>query len=195
MANPSDHLLRTFGAVPVSSRVLDLGCGHGRHTDPLARLGFDVYACDNSPEAVGDARTLLENSIGGEEATKRVSVSQLDALGYPDDFFDWVVAYGSLSRLETRDDMLGVLEEAHRVIRPGGWIYIVAPALPDHAAESEDRGYAGDSGLEPSFTPRTLDELLREAGFVAAEPPSIAAEGDERKVRAIYRRMEADTPV
>lgn len=194
MADPSDHLLRTFGALPVEIRVLDLGCGSGRHTHPLVRLGFDVYACDRSPEIIEGLRKSLTDEIGPEEAGKRITVSQIDALGYPDDFFHWVVAYHVLNRMESREEMLDLLAEVRRVIRPGGWLYVAVPALPEHAVDIEGRGYAGDSGLEPSFTPRTIDDLLRTAGFVVAERPSVAAEGDRRIVRGIYRRVEPDTP-
>lgn len=192
MADPSDHLLRTFGALPVESRVLDLGCGHGLHTEPLVLLGFDVWACETSPEAVEELRGKLAPRIGEEEAEKRIMVSKIDALGYPDDFFHWVVAYGTLARMETRDDILAVLAEARRVIRPGGWLYVAVPALPE--GRNGDRGYAGDSGLEPTFTPRTLDELMVEADFTASERPSVAVQGDRRLVQAIYRRLEPDTP-
>lgn len=194
MADRSDHLLRTFGVLPVASRVLDLGCGRGRHTDPLVRLGFDVYACDSSSEAIDDLRESLADELGSEEAEKRISVSRIDALGYPDDFFDWVVAYGVLARMETQKDILDVLGEARRVIRPGGWIYVTVPAIPEHAGVDPEKGYAGDSGLEPTFTARSLDELMTEAGFHVAERPSTALENGERTVRAVYRRVEPDTP-
>jgi SAM-dependent methyltransferase len=38
------------GAVPSGSAVLELGCGVGRVTRPLAQLGHHVTAVDNSPE-------------------------------------------------------------------------------------------------------------------------------------------------
>lgn len=192
MAELSDHLLRTFGAIPVESRVLDLGCGHGPHTDPLVRLGFDVWACDTSPEAIDALRANVSTLLGDGEAKKRITVSKIDALGYPDDFFDWVVAYRVLDRMETREDILAALEEMRRVIRPGGWLYVAVSAITE--GQNGDRGYAGDSGLEPTFTPRTLDEIMAEADFAAAERPSVAVQGERRLVQAIYRRMEPDTP-
>ena len=40
------------GLIPRGSRVLDAGCGYGRITLPLARLGYRVDGIDLSPEMV-----------------------------------------------------------------------------------------------------------------------------------------------
>ena len=47
-----------------ASRILDFGCGTGRHTVYLARMGFEVYGFDWS-EAALDAtkRELLGQSL------------------------------------------------------------------------------------------------------------------------------------
>jgi SAM-dependent methyltransferase len=50
------------GAVPPGATVLELGCGVGRITEPLAALGHRIVAVDNSPEMldhVRSARTVL----------------------------------------------------------------------------------------------------------------------------------------
>ncbi len=193
MSQSVEHLLRTLAAVPIGSRILDLGCGLSGLVEALVRLGFDVYACDTNPGAVDEVRGALSEHLDPEQAAKRVVVSELAALGFPDDFFDWIAAVGVLERLESRDAMVDVLEEARRVLRPGGWIFVTAPALPEQIIDDSRRGYAGDSGLEPSFTSRTLDELLTEAGYVVAEPPSIQSQDGERVLQAIYRRVEPGT--
>lgn len=194
MDEPSDHLLRTFGAIPPSSRVLDLGCGRGRHTEPLVRLGLDVHACDSSPEAVAAARSRIADVVGQEAANARCSVSAYEALGYADESFDWVVAFDSLSRAQTRAMLLEVLAEVRRVLKRGGWFYVAVPAVPDRQLGNGSQGYAGDSGLTPTFTARSLNELLAEADFAAAEPPSVTAHGRRRLVQAIYRKTDVETP-
>ncbi len=42
-----------------TGRVLDLGCGTGRHTAYLARNGFEVLGCDSSEAALHIARGVL----------------------------------------------------------------------------------------------------------------------------------------
>src|SRR5437660_845136 len=48
-----------FGPV-AGRRVLDLGCGTGRHTLALARAGARVTALDQSPEMMAIARRKLQ---------------------------------------------------------------------------------------------------------------------------------------
>lgn len=187
MPDPSDHLLRTLAPVPVETRVLDLGCGDGVLTEALVQLGFDVFACDPSSENVELTRETVAVHVGEEEALKRVSKAHIDALGYPDEFFEWVVAMGSLARLESRDALLDALSEVRRVLQSGGWLYVTVPGLPD---AGEAHGYAGDSGMEPTFTPRTLDELMEEADFAVSERPTVITADGRRVVQAIYRRVD-----
>ncbi len=45
---PYPELLEFFNKYPNNGKILDLGCGQGRDSIPLARLGFDVTGIDNS---------------------------------------------------------------------------------------------------------------------------------------------------
>ncbi|NNF59003.1 MAG: class I SAM-dependent methyltransferase, partial [Rhodothermaceae bacterium] len=121
---PSDHLLRTLAAVAPSSRVLDLGCGRGRHTAPLASLGFDLYACTSESTDAAATRAAVEAELGKEKAEQRVSMARSAALGYPDDFFDWVVAYGAYDEAANMAMLVDMLSETYRVLKPGGWVFV-----------------------------------------------------------------------
>ena len=171
---PSDHVLRTLAAVPVSARVLDLGCGSGRHTEALVRLGFDVYACDDDHEALAAARARVAEVVGDDEAAKRVTPARAGALGYADDFFDWVVAHGVYDAAEHAADLKDMLAETRRVLKPGGWVI---------AALRRDRAGA-------DLTPDTLTKLMAEAGLALAEVPVEEEKYGEAVVRGIYRKPE-----
>lgn len=195
MDGPSDHLLRTFASVPYGNRVLDLNCGEGQHTVPLAQLGFDVYACDPAETAVAIARRRVAEVVGEEEAMRRVTQAYPDALGYPDTYFDWIVAYDAFEHLHARAALVDTLAEARRVLKDGGWIYLTVPAVPDGVQPaSTPTGYAGDSGLTLRFTPRTLGEILDEAGFAEAQEPRAFEQDARPYLQAIYRRVDATTP-
>ena len=49
-----ERLARRYGLA--GRRVLDVGCGTGKSFMPLLERGFEVTACDISPEMVAEAR-------------------------------------------------------------------------------------------------------------------------------------------
>jgi SAM-dependent methyltransferase len=177
MPPPSDPLLRTLAAVPPSARVLDLGCGTGRHTGALARLGFDVYACTAEPADVEAARAAIRDALG-DRTEARVIVARPAALGYPDDFFDWVVAYRAYDAAEDAAALREMLDETRRVLKPGGWVWV--------AVRSAVLG--GDG------TPAHLTARFEAAGFALAERPEEEAGNGERVLRGIYRKVDEHTP-
>ncbi|MEP0546079.1 MAG: methyltransferase domain-containing protein [Rhodothermales bacterium] len=177
VASPSVHLLRTLAAVPVESRVLDLGCGSGHHAEPLARLGFDLFACDADEAAVALARDRVAEVVG-EAAARRVTPARPAALGYPDDFFDWVVAHGTYDTAESAAELKDMLGETRRVLKNGGWVFVAFR-----------RALAG-----PDLTPETLTKLFAEAGLALAEDPADDHDG-EPVLRAIFRKVDATTAV
>ncbi len=166
---PNAHLLRTLAAVPPSARVLALGCGDGRDAEALARLGFDLWACDADPAHVEAARARVGESVGEGEAARRVTPACSSALGYPDDHFDWVAAVGAYDAAEDAAALRDMLAETKRVLAPGGWVFA---------------GFVSEV-VGPELTPDRLDKLFAEAGFAIAE----SAAEEEGVVRGIYRRV------
>ena len=103
-------------------RLLDLGCGFGRHAYQAARLGAEVVAFDAGADEV---RNVLDTfgamAVDGELDldTARVGSVQGDALALPfaDGSFDRVIASEVLEHIP--DDEQAMAELA-RVLRPGG---------------------------------------------------------------------------
>ena len=95
-------------------RVLDLGCGSGRHF--LDIEGLEFYGVDFSEELLGFAREK------GYVETKKARVS---AIPYGDSFFDYVVFSRVLHCVEGRRQRQESLEEVYRVLRKGGEALII----------------------------------------------------------------------
>lgn len=102
--------------------VLDAGCGVGQWTACLAQLNTAVAAVDYSVERVeAVGRIVRELQLKNVRVTRQ-SVEELD---FPDDTFDGVFCYSVLMFTDpTRS-----LSELHRVLKPGGRIYICANGL------------------------------------------------------------------
>lgn len=104
------------------ARVLDAGCGGGRYSVALARLGAsDVVGLDFSETGVADARKrVAEAGI----PNVRFEVGSVLDLPYPDAAFDVVFSNGVIHH--TSDWRRG-LAELLRVLKPGGlgWLYVI----------------------------------------------------------------------
>lgn len=188
MAPPSDHLLRTLAAVPVSSNILDVGCGTGRHTEPLLRLGFPVHACDARPAAVEATRERITDLVGEDTAGQCVRIVPPDGFdAYPDDAFDWIVAFDPTAYVPSDADWSDLLREMRRLLAPGGWVYVAATGNADPATNG-----AADSDLR--ISPDRLDTCGEEAGLAASVAAEEAKEHGELLVRAIFRYVTEATP-
>jgi len=182
---PSDHLLRTLAAVPVSSTILDLGCGRGRHTEPLLRLGFPVHACDPRPDAVEAARDRVGGLVEGE-ADAFVHRTSLDALDALDATFNWVVADRAEAYLSSPDDVGPLFRRARDVLAPGGWMYVTLPATADEGSGEQQKLRLPESRLE---------EAREDVGLAVAQELTRIDAPDGPRWQALYRHVESGTPV
>src|SRR5206468_11908124 len=95
------------------ARVLDLACGHGRHSARLARRGFDVTGLDVSASSLELARET-------EPAAEYVE-GDMRKLPFEDASFDAAInLFTAFGYFEDEADDARVLHEVSRVLRPGG---------------------------------------------------------------------------
>jgi ubiquinone/menaquinone biosynthesis C-methylase UbiE len=98
-------------------RVLEMGCGNGKTTAALVRSAETVVAIDYSRKGLEAChRTLTAPNLLLMEADVRY-------LPFIDASFDQVVAFHILGHL-LKDGRKRAVEEAYRVLRPGGELFV-----------------------------------------------------------------------
>jgi 2-polyprenyl-3-methyl-5-hydroxy-6-metoxy-1,4-benzoquinol methylase len=99
------------------ARVLDVACGHGRHSFELARRGFRVTGVDLSPRSIALAREAAERD--GLDATFEVRDAR--ELEYDGEFDAAINLFTSaLGYFDDEADNQRVVDGAARALRPGG---------------------------------------------------------------------------
>lgn len=110
------EILKRWLPVPPAV-VLDVGGGPAVHSHWLAERGYYVHLVDIVPTHINIARAMDE-----EHQHKLQSIRLGDAcdLAFESASADAVVMLGPLYHLTKRNDRIKALQEAHRVLRPGG---------------------------------------------------------------------------
>jgi SAM-dependent methyltransferase len=122
-----------------ASKLLDFGCGAGRHTVYFAKKGFQVYGFDKSAAAVEQAKQTLAR--GNLHADLR-AWDMTHPLPYEDSFFDVVIATRVIHHTYS-ENIRKIAEEINRVLRIGGYLFLQVPAYrrQDRRDEREDRAF------------------------------------------------------
>jgi len=104
-----------LGKITAGEQVLDMGCGTGRFTVPLAQRGAQVTGLDLSEAMLAVAASKLD------EAGLRADMRQGDmaCLPFPDGSFDTVTSMLALMHIPLKDRP-AVFREVSRVLKPGG---------------------------------------------------------------------------
>jgi len=114
-------------------RVLDLGCGSGRHVVYLAQQGFRMTGLDNSPTALSMSR---EWAVAEGLAAGLVRADMRVPLPVPSAAFDALVSTQVIHHALLAT-VRRTAAEIGRVVRPGGMLYVTVPLEPDPEDEFE----------------------------------------------------------
>ena len=159
-----------FGQFPIEpgERVLDLGCGFGRHAFEAYRRWAHVVAVDRSAAEVEQVTAMFRAmAAAGEAAPDQVARAvraDLLALPFPDASFDVVMASEVLEHIPA--DELAMAEIA-RVVRPGGRVAVTVPRYwPERVCWALSREYHDvPGGHVRIYRGDVLADRLRRSGL------------------------------
>ncbi|MCH8161251.1 MAG: class I SAM-dependent methyltransferase [Chloroflexi bacterium] len=153
------------------SRLLDVGCGTGRHILELSRYEGTFVGLDMSEEDLKKMRYLLALAAQEGRLVANVHMAQGDGMSLPfeDNEFDQVICTETLEHV---DDDEAMLRDLIRVLRPGG---VLVVSVPDEYSERllwrlSPRYRTAPGGHVRIYRRKRIIGLLTENG---AEPYSV----------------------
>ncbi len=186
-----DELVR-FAGLSEGERVLDVGCGMGRYTFPLAERGLRVEGVDLS-------QTLVDRLRGFDAGRYEIPLYCADILDLASELegrFDAVVGFFTLHHLH---DLAASFNAMARLVRPGGRVVFLEPNPLNvlyyiQLVVSPGMSWQGDKGIL-KMRPRTVFAAMEDAGLrdhslsrFGFFPPFLA---NRRSGQRVERALEA----
>jgi SAM-dependent methyltransferase len=159
-----------FGRLQIApgDRVLDLGCGGGRHSFEVARRGGRVVAMDTDrgelDRVIATFAAMAEAGELADGASARAVLGDASRIPFPDGSFDKVIAAEVLEHLPA--DQIA-MNEITRILRPGGMAAVTVPAwLPERVCwRLSEQYHNNEGGHIRIFTRRELVTKLTRSGL------------------------------
>ncbi|UOE22230.1 class I SAM-dependent methyltransferase [Thermobifida halotolerans] len=158
----------TLFPVGPGNRVLDLGCGGGRHAFEAYRRGADVVAFDQNENDLASVSAMFAamRAEGEAPASATAETVRGDALAMPfeDGSFDRVIAAEIMEHIPHDT---AAMAELHRVLTPGGIAVVTVPSwLPERVCWALSEEYhTNEGGHIRIYTRAELEAKLKATGF------------------------------
>ena len=147
-------------ALPKHGHILDLACGYGRLTIPLAQAGYKIEGIDLAPNLIREARK--------EATTKNLNISfkigNMIKLPYTNKTFDAVICmWSSFNELLQTTDQIKAMKEMVRITKRGGLILVDLPVIPKSKTQKHLRtvNIAGLEHASFAHDQKTLTDMLQ----------------------------------
>ncbi len=156
------ELAYLIGLLKKNWEVLDLACGYGRFSIPLASLGFGVHGIDITPVFIENAR---------EEAKKHdldieFRIGNMTETPYEENSFDSVICmWNAFSELSTEEDQRKALLEIYRILKVGGLAIIEVRNHRSAGLVEENSIDSLDAMPSYNHTRGSMKKLLKLAGI------------------------------
>ena len=112
-----DQLLK--GRFVPGMRILDAGCGSGRNLVYFLRAGYEVFAVDESSEALAQTRRMA-TELAPHLPQENLRQEPVGRMSFPDESFDVVISSAVLHFAGDEQQWDSMVKEMWRVLKPGG---------------------------------------------------------------------------
>jgi len=154
-AFPSPHSWPVAHALP-GQRILDVGCGSGAKLPEFAERGYEIWGIDVGRDSIEACRDRIPAG--------HFFCGELPDAGLPGGHFHFIRLDNSLEHVP---DPKGLLRETHRILAPGGALFIYVPNGRSLSMLLLGR-YSISSWIPfhlQLFDKASLERLLRDCGF------------------------------
>ena len=147
-----------------NERLLDLGCGIGRHVIFSHEMGLNSYGIDISKTAINEAlKWAYQKNL--PEPNERLIVGDVRHLPWSDGFFNYAVSHGVLDSMPFKFAATACIELA-RVMTVGGLFYCDLISGDDYLHAREYHGEEVISSdhehgtIQSYFNFKTIEEMI-----------------------------------
>ncbi len=138
------------------SKILDIGCGHGRDAALFASKGLEVTGIDYSESLLKLARRAAPNA--------RFVLMDFEDLSFPEETFDGAIASASLYHIPKKN-LPAVIKKVYGVLKKGGLFFAVIREGNEEKFTEEQRGDAIMKRFGAYYSEKELRSIFEGAGF------------------------------
>lgn len=131
---PSEHVVRFMFTQFLRNlkeqsnlKILDLGCGAGRHTIFLARESFQTYATDISEEGL----KVVKKKLKDEKLQGILKKANMEEQPFRDNFFDGIISFGAFY-YNNLEGYRTAIFEMHRILKKDGKALVFTRTTDDY---------------------------------------------------------------
>ena len=178
-------------------QVLDLACGYGRLTIPLAQARNNIEGVDLVPSLIKKAKELAKQG----NIKIKFKVGDMRDLPYKDELFDAIICmWSSFNHLLTQEDQIKALKEIVRLLRKKGIAIIDLPYFRRPTTKLQRLGEFLDgahlfkrkfNGIETTLflhSKQSLEKVLKVAKIGTYNIKCVNMGGKRRLVLYLYKR-------
>ena len=135
------------------ARILDVGCGFGRHSIELARRGYEVTGIDPSAAMIQAARQKTQNTglkvdFRQEWGECFQSKQSYDAA---------ICLFTTLGQISEKGENAGLVDQVYAALKPGAWFVVEVPQRDAAVLQLKKRELIG-TGEKRTEVQRNYDE-------------------------------------